>query len=49
MKMTAFWDIEQCILVGVDDVSEARTASIIRAVHRYITEDITFILAALRT
>jgi hypothetical protein len=32
--MTAFWDIQQCILVGVDEVSEAHTASIIRAVHQ---------------
>jgi hypothetical protein len=31
-KMRAFWDIEPCSLVGVTDVSEVRTVSIISEV-----------------
>jgi hypothetical protein len=31
MKVTAFWDVAPCSLVEVDDVSEVRTVSIIRA------------------
>jgi hypothetical protein len=32
MTMIAFWDIALCSLVEVSDVSEVRTASIIRAI-----------------
>jgi len=31
-KMTAFWNVTPCSLIEVDDVSEVRTASIIRAI-----------------
>jgi hypothetical protein len=34
IKMTAFMDIAPCNLIEVADVSEVRTASIIRAVTR---------------
>jgi hypothetical protein len=34
-KMIAFWDIDPCSLVGIDDDSEERTASIIRVMIRH--------------
>jgi hypothetical protein len=34
--MTAFWDIASCSLVEIDDVSEVRTVSIIRAINKPI-------------
>jgi hypothetical protein len=33
--MRAFWDIDPCSLVGIDDDSEERTASIIRVMIRH--------------
>jgi hypothetical protein len=50
MKMTTFWDIVLCSLVGVDDVSEVHTAFIIRRLHGAISQKaFIFILAAMGT
>jgi hypothetical protein len=38
MKMTAFWDVTQCILVEFTDVSEVLAASIVRAMSTYVGE-----------
>jgi hypothetical protein len=37
MKMTSFWDIKSFSLLKLTDVSEVRTASIIRAIRQHYT------------